>query len=61
MLVKGRPIKLPNKAARSLALGQFAQKKVKSGKLYTRKIKHRNRDRDPGSFVCKGLFRRIAA
>ena len=41
----------PNLAARSLAEARHRAQVVKSRKVYTRKIKHKNRDRDPGSFL----------
>ncbi len=52
---KGRQVTPPNLAARSLAEAQNRLRIVKSRKLYTRKIKHQNRDRDPGSFVLGGM------
>ncbi|MBU1173917.1 MAG: hypothetical protein KKH72_00830 [Alphaproteobacteria bacterium] len=44
-----------NRAAQSLAEARHRLRVVKSRKLYTRRIKHQNRDRDPGSFVLVGL------
>ena len=41
----------PNIAARALSEGRHRMRIVTSRKQYSRKIKHRNRDRDPGSFL----------
>lgn len=49
---KKRPIGAPpNIVAKALSEGRHRMRIVTSRKHYTRKIKHRNRDRDPGSFV----------
>ena len=49
---KKRPIGAPpNRAAKALKEARHRMRIVKSARLYTRKIKHRNRDRDPGSFL----------
>lgn len=49
---KRRPAPPPNLAAKSLAQGRFVHRQIASAKSYSRKIKHKNRDRDPGSFFC---------
>ncbi len=38
-----------NPVAKALARGGYAPRIVKSGKIYSRKIKHRNREYNPGS------------